>query len=108
MCLVLRFGIAVLCFLVYFLAQVAGGLGERLGYDGIKLALPVEVGSNSVLVFFLRCAFLRLEPLLSEELRVAVNVSAGGGRVGQRGKACISYELQFVNNVPGTRYESDT
>ena len=23
--------------------QVAGGLGERLGYDGIKLALPVEV-----------------------------------------------------------------
>lgn len=23
--------------------KVAGGLGERLGYDGIKLALPVEV-----------------------------------------------------------------
>ncbi|CAN0424337.1 unnamed protein product, partial [Discosporangium mesarthrocarpum] len=26
--------------------QVAGGLGERLGYNGIKLALPVEVSSR--------------------------------------------------------------
>jgi len=25
---------------------VAGGLGERLGYSGIKLALPVESASN--------------------------------------------------------------
>lgn len=32
--------------------QVAGGLGERLGYDGIKLALPVEVSSKCVVSFF--------------------------------------------------------
>lgn len=25
---------------------VAGGLGERLGYSGIKLALPVDSASN--------------------------------------------------------------
>ena len=25
---------------------VAGGLGERLGYSGIKLALPVDCASN--------------------------------------------------------------
>jgi UDP-sugar pyrophosphorylase len=26
---------------------VAGGLGERLGYSGIKVALPVESASNA-------------------------------------------------------------
>ena len=31
-----------------YIHQVAGGLGERLGYDGIKLALPVEVRGKEV------------------------------------------------------------
>lgn len=26
---------------------VAGGLGERLGYDGIKVALPIELVTNT-------------------------------------------------------------
>lgn len=30
--------------------EVAGGLGERLGYDSIKIEIPIEVVTNTTFI----------------------------------------------------------
>jgi UDP-sugar pyrophosphorylase len=54
---------------------VAGGLGERLGYSGIKVALPVETTTGA-------CFLDHYISMVTQLYRRAVATQAGEGRTG--------------------------
>ena len=53
---------------------VAGGLGERLGYSGIKLSLPIDVASEVQYLGLYFTSVLALQAKAADELQQAVQI----------------------------------
>lgn len=54
---------------------VAGGLGERLGYSGIKLALPTETTTHTSYIAHYLQYFTALQAKHSSPVQLAIMVS---------------------------------
>ena len=55
---------------------VAGGLGERLGYNGIKVSLPVETTTGSIYIAHFVESILAIQSLCRAEAAEGVDASA--------------------------------
>jgi UDP-sugar pyrophosphorylase len=61
--------VAATCFVL-----VAGGLGERLGYSGIKVALPTELTTGLPYLAFYLAYFQKLQAQYRSPIQLAIMV----------------------------------